>query len=70
MNIVLYDNEHAKIEMGLDEKIELWKEAIAANYTDIDNVYLAIDGLKLQLQCQVVAESRTTFTMVGQVIIM
>ena len=36
--------------MGSDEKIRLWKEAIAAKYPDLDNVYLAVDGLKLQLQ--------------------
>ena len=50
LNIVLYDNEHAKIEMGSDEKIGLWKGAIAAKYPDLDNVYLAVDGLKLRLQ--------------------
>ena len=47
LNFVLYDNEHAKIEMGSDEKIGLCKEAIAAEYPDLDNVYLAVDGLKL-----------------------
>ena len=28
----------------------MWVEAIAAKYPDLDNVYLAVDGLKLQLQ--------------------
>ena len=50
LNIVLYHNEHAKIEMGSDEKIRLWKGAIAAKYPDLNNVYLAVDGLKLRLQ--------------------
>ena len=50
LNIVLYDNEHAKIEMRSDEKIRLCKEAIATKYPDLDNVYLAVDGLKLGLQ--------------------
>ena len=36
--------------MGSDNKIGLWIEAIAANYPDLDNDYLAVDGLKLQLQ--------------------
>ena len=36
--------------MGSDEKIGLWVEAIAAKYPDLDNVYLAVDGLKLRLQ--------------------
>ena len=50
LNIVLYDNVHATIEMGSEEKIRLWKEAIAAKYPDLGNVYLAVDGLKLWLQ--------------------
>jgi hypothetical protein len=50
LNIVLYDNEPANIEMGSDDKIGLWIEAIAAKYPDLDNDYLAVDGLKLQLQ--------------------
>ena len=28
----------------------MWIEEIAAKYPDLDNVYLAVDGLKLQLQ--------------------
>ena len=36
--------------MGSDEKIGLWVEAIAAKYPDLDNVYLAVDGLKQRLQ--------------------
>ena len=36
--------------MGSDEKIGLWKGAIAAKYPDLNNVYLAVDGLKLRLQ--------------------
>ena len=50
LNIAQYDNQHAKIEMWSDEKIWLWKEAIAATYLDIDDVYLVVDGLKLLLQ--------------------
>ena len=70
LNIVLYDNVHAKIEMGSEEKIRLWKEAIAAKYPDLGNVYLAVDGLKLRIQKQVMTESKTIFIMVGKVIIM
>ena len=50
LNIVLYDNFHAKIEMGSEEKIRLWKDAMAAKYPDLGNVYLAVDGLKLLIQ--------------------
>ena len=36
--------------MGSDDKIRLWKGVIAAKYSDLNNVYLAVDGLKLRLQ--------------------
>ena len=36
--------------MGSDEKIGLWKGTIASKYPDLNNVYLAVDGLKLRLQ--------------------
>ena len=50
LNLVLYDHEDARIAIGPDVKIEMWKEAIAAKYPDLDGVYLAVDGLKLLLQ--------------------
>jgi hypothetical protein len=50
LNIVLFDNEHAEIENKSDEKIRFWNEEFAAKYPDLDNIYLAVDGLKLQLQ--------------------
>jgi hypothetical protein len=50
LGFVLYDNEHAKIEIGSNEKIWFWKEAIATEYPDLDNVYITVDWLKLWLQ--------------------
>ena len=56
--------------MGSDEKIGLWKEAIAAKYPDLDNVYDAFDGLKLRLQKPGDDRVQYFFTMDGQAIIM
>ena len=69
LNIVLYDSEHAKIDMGSDGKIRLWKEEIAAKYPDLDMCILLLMGLSYDYKSQVMTESRTTFTMVGQAII-
>ena len=65
LNLVLYDHEDARIAMGPDVKIEMWKEAIAAKYPDLDGVYLAVDGLKLLLQQPGDDRIQNYFTMGG-----